>query len=44
MAEVQTSIQDIDLNGKPGKSVNFTGQLDETNVDMEAKKIYEVID
>jgi anti-anti-sigma factor len=44
MAEVQTSIQDIDLNGKPAKSVGFSGQLDETNVDMEAKKIYEVID
>jgi len=44
MAEVQTSIQDIDLNGKLAKSISFSGQLDETNVDMEAKKIYEVID
>ncbi len=44
MAEVQTSIQDIDANGKPAKVIRFAGQLDETNVDMEAKKIYEVID
>ena len=44
MAEVQTSIQDIDLNGKLAKSISFSGQLDETNVDTEAKKIYEVID
>ena len=44
MAEVQTAIQDIDANGKPAKSISFSGQLDETNVDLEAKKIYEVID
>ena len=44
MAEVQTAIQDIDANGKPAKSISFSGQLDETNVDSEAKKIYEVID
>ncbi len=44
MAEVQTTIQDIDLGGKPAKSISFSGQLDETNVDTEAKKIYEVID
>ncbi|MBI5422109.1 STAS domain-containing protein [Candidatus Peregrinibacteria bacterium] len=44
MAEVQTSIQDIDANGKAAKVVTFVGQLDETNVDLEAKKIYEAID
>lgn len=44
MAEVQTSIQDIDANGKAAKVVAFVGQLDETNVDLEAKKIYEAID
>lgn len=44
MAEVQTSIQDIDANGKAAKVITFVGQLDETNVDLEAKKIYEAID
>jgi len=44
MAEVQTTIQDIDLSGKAAKILAFVGQLDETNVDMEAKKIYELID
>ena len=44
MAEVQTSIQDIDANGKAAKVIAFVGQLDETNVDLEAKKIYEAID
>jgi anti-anti-sigma factor len=44
MAEVQTSIQDIDISGKPAKIIGFSGQLDETNVDLEAKKIYELID
>jgi len=44
MAEVKTTLQDIDLSGKPGKAVAFAGQLDETNVDTEAKKIYALID
>ncbi len=44
MAEVQITIQDEDANGKPIKVIGFVGQLDETNVDEEAKKIYEVID
>ena len=39
MAEVQTSIQDIDANGKAAKVVTFVGQLDETNVELEAKKV-----
>lgn len=32
------------MNGKAVKLITFTGQLDETNVDTEAKKIYQVID
>jgi anti-anti-sigma factor len=44
MAEVQTTIQDIDIGGKTAKVVAFSGQLDETNVDSEAKKVYDVID
>ncbi len=44
MAEVQITIQDEDANGKPIKVIGFVGQLDETNVDEEAKKIYQVID
>lgn len=44
MAEVQTTIQDLALDGKSAKVVAFVGQLDETNVDNEAKKIYQLID
>lgn len=44
MAEIQISFQDGDASGKPIKIVAFNGQLDETNVDEEAKKIYEVIE
>lgn len=44
MAEVQTTLQDMDANGKAIKMISFIGQLDETNVDEEAKKIYQVID
>jgi len=44
MAEIQITFQDIDAGGKPAKSVSFAGQLDETNVDSEAKKIYQVIE
>ncbi len=44
MAEVQIVITDETLSGKAGKIVALTGQLDETNVDEEAKKIYAVID
>ena len=44
MAEVQITMQDIDAGGKPVKMIGFAGQLDETNVDVEVKKIYDVID
>lgn len=44
MAEVQITFQDSDANGKAIKIVSFAGQLDETNVDQEATKIYQVID
>ena len=44
MAEVQITQQEISLNGKNVKVVNFVGQLDETNVDEEAKKIYKIIE
>lgn len=44
MAEVQTTLQDTDANGKAIKMISFVGQLDETNVDEEAKNIYQVID
>jgi anti-sigma B factor antagonist len=44
MAQVQITIQDIDAGGKPAKIIGFVGQLDETNVDEEAKKVYAVVD
>ena len=44
MAEVQITFQDTDSGGKAIKIISFAGQLDETNVDEEAKKIYQVID
>jgi len=44
MAEVQINFQDLNIGGKTVKLISFTGQLDETNVDDEAKKIYKVID
>ncbi|MBU1017433.1 STAS domain-containing protein [Patescibacteria group bacterium] len=44
MADVQTTLQDLDVNGKMVKMISFIGQLDETNVDEEAKKIYQAID
>lgn len=44
MAEVQITFQDADAAGKTVRIINFTGQLDETNVDEEAKKIYKVIE
>ena len=44
MAEVQINFQDLNIGGKTVKLISFTGQLDETNVDEEAKKIYKVID
>lgn len=45
MAQVQINTQEFLLaSGKKAKQVTFAGQLDETNVDEEAKKIYAVID
>jgi len=44
MAQVQITFQDVNLNGKMLKLLTFAGQLDETNVDSEAKKVYQVID
>lgn len=44
MAEVQITMQDSPVGNKTVKIINFAGQLDETNVDEEVKKIYEVID
>ena len=44
MAEIKITFQDASVNGKAVKLITFAGQLDETNVDEEAKKIYQVID
>ena len=44
MAEVQITFQDMEAGGKAIKMISFVGQLDETNVDEEAKKIYQIID
>lgn len=44
MAEIKTTFQDATIDGKAVKIINFAGQLDETNVDEEAKKVYQVID
>ena len=44
MAQVQITSQDIQASDKSVKLLTFMGQLDETNVDEEAKNIYAVID
>jgi len=44
MAQVQIIFQDINQNNQIIKLLTFVGQLDETNVDEEAKKIYSIID
>jgi|SRR3989344_2256143 len=47
MAEVEIKIEDLPLTGaadKTAKLVKFTGQLDESNVDDNAKLIYELIE
>lgn len=44
MSDIQISFQDITAGSKPAKMIRFVGQLDETNVDHEAKQIYQVID
>lgn len=43
MSEIQISFQDLTIGSKSVKLITFVGQLDETNVDHEAKKIYQVI-
>lgn len=45
MTQVQITIEDMQgaSNGKAVKIIRITGQLDETNVDEEAKKIYALI-
>jgi stage II sporulation protein AA (anti-sigma F factor antagonist) len=43
MSEIQITFQDLTLGGKAAKLISFMGQLDETNVDHEAKQIYQVI-
>lgn len=43
MSDIQISFQDLTLGAKAAKLVTFVGQLDETNVDHEAKQIYQVI-
>lgn len=44
MAQVTITFQDTTSGDKTIKQIAFNGQLDETNVDEEAKKIYQVID
>ncbi len=43
MSDIQITFQDLTLGAKSAKLVTFVGQLDETNVDHEAKQIYQVI-
>jgi anti-anti-sigma factor len=43
MSDIQLTFQDLGLGQKPAKLITFKGQLDETNVDHEAKKVYQVI-
>lgn len=43
MSEIQITFQDLALGSKSVKLIAFMGQLDETNVDHEAKRIYQVI-
>lgn len=44
MAQIQITFQETTVSGKPAQQIGFAGQLDETNVDEEAKKIYAAID
>jgi anti-anti-sigma factor len=43
MSEIQITFQDLALGAKAVKLITFMGQLDETNVDHEAKRVYQVI-
>lgn len=42
MSDVTITFSDLDE--KSAKLVKFSGQLDETNIEAEAKKVYEVLD
>jgi len=44
MAQVRITLQDLQIGNTSAKLIVFEGQLDETNVDEEAKKIYQVVD
>jgi stage II sporulation protein AA (anti-sigma F factor antagonist) len=44
MAQVNITFQDVKQGAKAIKLIAFTGQLDETNVDAEAQKIYRIIE
>ena len=44
MAQIQITIQEAAFKEKPLSILTFNGQLDETNVDLEAKQIYNVIE
>jgi len=43
MSDIQITFQDLALGAKNVKVITFIGQLDETNVDHEAKRVYQVI-
>lgn len=43
MSEIQITFQDLVIGSKTVKLIACIGQLDETNVDHEAKRIYQVI-
>ena len=43
MSDIQINFQDQSVGVKTVKLIIFQGQLDETNVDHEAKKVYQVI-
>ena len=43
MSGIQINFQDLALDSKTVKHITFVGQLDETNVDHEAKRVYQVI-
>lgn len=44
MSDIQITFQDLTAGSKTVKLITFSGQLDETNVDHEAKRVYQVID
>ncbi len=43
MSDIQITFQDLAIGAKNVKHITFVGQLDETNVDHEAKRVYQVI-